>query len=80
MPTQAHTPSDHHAEAVRLLAVAESVGTDTTVQTVAALAAIGHALLASAPRRARRRPAEPGRHGGRSVRDEWLHGGDGGQS
>jgi hypothetical protein len=65
-------PFEHYQQSLRLLAVAESAGTDPTIQTVAALAGIGHALLAAAPRRARKRPADPGRH--TSTRDRWLFG------
>jgi hypothetical protein len=57
-----------------LLAAAES-SVEPSIQTVAALIAIGHALLAAAPRRARRTPHEPGQHE-RSVHDKWLYGGD----
>ena len=69
----------HYIDAERLLAVAESTGTDTSVQTVAALASIAHALLAGAPRRARRQHRDAGQHGqrhGGSPRDRWLLGRD----
>jgi hypothetical protein len=62
-------PFEHYQQSLRLLAVAESAATDPTV---AALAGIGHALLAAVPRRARKRPADPGRH--TSTGDRWLFG------
>src|SRR6266571_1390830 len=66
MPNQARTPADHYGESERLLAGAESTGTD--LQTVAALTAIGHALLATAPRVARRRDRhQPPQAGHRST-------------
>jgi hypothetical protein len=74
-PTQ--SPSDHYRDAVRLLAAAESAGTDPAVQAVAALAAIGHCLLAAAPRRARRAQHEPSRRReGGSPRQRWINGSD----
>jgi len=78
MPSTPRSPSEHHAAAVRLLAVAESSGTDPTVQTIAALAGIGHALLAAAPRRARKRPGPPARHLG--TTDRWMFGDQDGAS
>jgi hypothetical protein len=75
--TQPRSPAEHYQDCVRLLAVAESTGTDDNVQTVAALAAIGHALLAAAPRRARRVPQPPGRHThGISPQARWMYGDD----
>jgi hypothetical protein len=57
-----------------LLAAAESSVADS-IQTSSALIAIGHALLAQAPRRARRQPSEPGRHAGGSTPEQrWLYG------
>jgi hypothetical protein len=53
MATQPRSPSEHYQDAERLLAAAESSITDG-IQTVSALLAVGHALLAQAPRRARR--------------------------
>lgn len=51
------TPALHYAAAERLLDVAESPSTDDQVRQIAATTAVGHALLAAAPRRARKRPA-----------------------
>jgi hypothetical protein len=67
-------PHAHYADATRLLAVAESVGVDAGTQTVAALASIAHALLAAAPRRARRVQHEPPRRGGSTPRQQWVNG------
>ncbi|HEY3717452.1 MAG TPA: hypothetical protein VGL39_23250 [Jatrophihabitantaceae bacterium] len=81
MVMQAQTPQHHYQEAERLARVAESVGTDPSIQQTAALAAVAHAVLALAPRRARRgkrvpeRPG-PGRHAGGSLEQRWLFGGD----
>jgi hypothetical protein len=77
MPTQPHTPSDHYAEAERLLAAAESSRT-AEMQTADALIALGHAVLATAPRRRSRQRAyrvSSPRPGG-SPRERWLHGHD----
>jgi hypothetical protein len=79
MPTQARTPADHYGDSERLLAVAESTGTDPEVQAVAALTAIGHALLAAAPRAARRRDRTERHHqrpAGGSPRQRCLDGQD----
>jgi hypothetical protein len=72
------TPRDHYVDSERLLAVAESTGTDPQVQAVAAMSAIGHALLASAPRAARRRDRTERHHQrpGGSPRQRWLDGQD----
>ena len=70
MSTVPRTPADHDAEAERLL--------DATEETPAAalLLAICHALLATAPRSARKRtePRPARRHGGPNGR--WLFGDD----
>jgi hypothetical protein len=47
------SPAEHLQEAERLLAVAESSVTDS-IQSSAALIAIGHAILTLSPRKARR--------------------------
>lgn len=54
MPSTPRTPADHYAEAVRLLAAAESSRT-AEIQSVDALIALGHAVLATVPRRRVRR-------------------------
>jgi hypothetical protein len=74
MSTEPRSAAEHYLEATRLLAAAESSVTDGIQQT-AALIAIGHALLAAAPRRARKAPHEPARHGG-SPQQRWLYGDD----
>ena len=56
-PTTPRDPAWHYQQAVRLADAAESRITEG-IQTTAALAAIVHALLASAPRKARKRPAK----------------------
>jgi hypothetical protein len=77
MPTQPRTAQQHYADAERLLAAAESTGTDPRIAAVAALTGIGHALLAAAPRRARRTPTPPARHtGSGSPTNRWLYGDD----
>lgn len=70
------SPAQHFIESERLLAVAESTGTDPTIQQTAALAGIGHALLAQSPRRARKVPPPPGRHTGMPTAQRWLYGTD----
>ena len=73
MASSPRSSAEHYAEAERLLAVAESTGTDRRIQQVAALAGVGHALLAAAPRRARRgkrAPDAPGRPP--APRYRWL--------
>ncbi|HEY3714372.1 MAG TPA: hypothetical protein VGL39_07595 [Jatrophihabitantaceae bacterium] len=78
MATQPRSPSEHYAEAERLLAVAESAGTDRRIQQVAALAGVGHALLAAAPRRARRgkRAPDATRTPTNHPRYRWIVGDD----
>ena len=68
------SPAEHYQAAERLLAAGELSVTEP-IQNSAALIAIGHALLAAAPRRARRRPSEPGRHvTGGTARQRWQAG------
>jgi hypothetical protein len=75
MAAEPQRPADHYASAVRLLATAESAGTDMNIAVVAALCALGHALLAGAPRRARRPDHAPNRpSGGPAAR--WIFGHD----
>jgi hypothetical protein len=78
MSTEPRSPAEHYAEAERLLAAAESSVAVAAEQMaeIAALAAIAHALLCSAPRRARRRPEPPAQRGG-SPHSRWLYGEDG---
>jgi len=89
MSTQPGSPSEHHVAAERLIAAAESgvpeliqrseAVCDTAaaqIRQIEALLAIGHALLAQAPRRARKRQDPPARHGG-SAQQRWLYGEDG---
>jgi hypothetical protein len=75
MTSTPRTPADHYRDAERLLAAAESSRT-TEIQASDALIALGHAVLATAPRRARRRPAIPPSTTGGSPRQRWLHGHD----
>ena len=74
MTSTPRTPADHYREAERLLGAAESSRT-SEIQSSDALIAIGHALLAAAPRRARRLATPPGTTGG-SPTERWLHGHD----
>jgi hypothetical protein len=77
MTITTRSPSEHYTEAERLLATAESPTIDPGLRDLAAMLVIGHALLASAPRRARRRPEPPApRHGGNSPTERWLRGDD----
>lgn len=73
MASGPRTQQEHYQESERLLGVAESIGTDPAVQTIAALTALGHALLAAAPKRARKRSAP--QHAP-SARDQWMFGRD----
>jgi hypothetical protein len=78
MPTQPRTPSEHYQQAERLLAAAESSRT-AEIQSVDALIALGHAVLATAPRRrSRQRPKSAALlpTSGGSPRQRWLHGHD----
>ncbi len=82
MHSTPRTPAEHYAAAARLLAAAESSRT-AQIQTTDALIALGHAVLATVPkRRSRQRreiPHAPAQSGG-SPRQRWLHGDDeGGQ-
>jgi hypothetical protein len=76
MATEPRTPADHYQAAERLLDAAESSVTES-IQIADALIGIGYAILAGAPRRARRRPPEPGRYvTGGSPRQRWELGTD----
>jgi hypothetical protein len=85
MSTQARTPSDHYAEALRLLDVADQASHDPTpvlerIRGEALLEAVAHATLALAPRRTRRRTRHPGGvqppHTPQSPSERWMFGGD----
>ncbi len=87
MTIPARTPADHYAEAARLLAAAESSRT-AEIQTTDALIAVGHAILATVPRRRSRQRDDRtadfvlrrNKKSGGSPRQRWLHGEDeGGQ-
>lgn len=67
MNDRTQSPSDHYASAVRLLATAESPGVATDTAILAALCAIASTLLASAPRRVRRRVHESTRRKQREL-------------
>jgi len=69
------TPASHYEQAERLLAAAESSRT-AEMQTSDALIAIGHAVLATAPRRRSRQVRTIVRTSGGSPRERWLHGKD----
>jgi hypothetical protein len=73
MTSAPRTPQHHYAEAERLAEVAVSPGIEPGIQQTAALTAISHALLAAAPRRARRAPA---RHAGGNGLPSHLTWGD----
>lgn len=62
MPTQPRSTSEHYAESLRLLAVAEDAAVDPGIRDLAARMATAHAILTTAPRRARKRASEPSRH------------------
>ena len=62
MPTQPRSPAEHYIESERLLRVAEDAAIDPGIRDLAARMATAHAVLTLSPRRARRRPPEPGRH------------------
>jgi hypothetical protein len=68
MPTQPRRPRHHYAEAERLIRATEETPGN------AVLLAIAHALLAAAPRRARRREPEPAHRNGGSPQERWLRG------
>jgi hypothetical protein len=65
----------HYEAAERLLAAAESSVT-AEMQCVDAALAVGHALLAAAPRRARKAPPRVQPPTGGSPRERWLSGTD----
>jgi hypothetical protein len=72
------SPAEHYEQAERLLAAAESSRT-AEMQTSDALIALGHAVLATVPRRRARQRGlwEPGSYkSGGSARQRWLHGED----
>jgi len=70
------SPAEHYQQAERLLAAAESSRT-AEMQTADALIALGHAVLATAPRRRSRKPAKfAALSSGSSPRQRWLHGED----
>jgi hypothetical protein len=76
MTIPARTPAEHYAEAARLLAAAESSRT-AEIQSVDALIALGHAVLATVPkRRSRQRELRiPGiQNSGGSPRQRWQLG------
>jgi hypothetical protein len=77
MTSTPRTPAQHYAEAERLLGAAESSRT-AEIQSVDALIALGHAVLATVtPRRSRRRERAALRPTtGGSLRQRWLHGDD----
>jgi len=63
VPTQPRSPAEHYQAADRLVAAAPEE------PDAALLAAVAHALLAAAPRRARKRPAPPARH---TASSNWM--------
>jgi hypothetical protein len=73
MASQPRPPSDHYAEAERLLRAAESSATEQNID-VAALTAIGHAILATVPPRRAPRRERPHRTTGGSPQERWLRG------
>jgi hypothetical protein len=76
MNTSPRTPADHYREAERLLAAAES-SRASEIQSTDALIAIGHAVLATVPRRRiSRKSAMALRISGGSPRERWLRGED----
>jgi hypothetical protein len=78
MTSTPRTPADHYREAERLLAAAES-SRASEIQSTDALIAIGHAVLATVPRRRSRQRREFGTrvpNSGGSPRQRWLHGDD----
>jgi hypothetical protein len=76
-PTSPRTPAEHYREAERLLGAAESSRTNE-IQTTDALIALGHAVLATVPkRRSRQRPIPHTRsQSGGSPRQRWERGDD----
>jgi hypothetical protein len=80
MTSTPRTPSEHYREAERLLAAAESSRT-AEIQSSDALIALGHAVLATVPRRRASRKRRDlafirDRESGGSPRERWLHGHD----
>jgi hypothetical protein len=81
MTIPARTPAEHYREAQRLLGAAESSRT-AEIQSTDALIALGHAVLATVPKRRSRRHSISGAPGtvnppaGGSPRERWLHGHD----
>jgi len=76
MTIPARTPANHYQEAERLLCAAESSRTES-IQVADALIAIGHAVLATVPKRqSRRREVSKLDTSGGSPRHRWLHGDD----
>jgi hypothetical protein len=73
------TPASHYEQAERLLAAAESSRT-AEMQTTDALIALGHAVLATVPRRrlarTNRNLSVASQASGGSPRQRWLHGHD----
>lgn len=75
MPTSPRTPAEHYAEAERILAALPRHGLDPAQLVVLEpLAAVAHAVLATAPRRARRAARHDQRTRGGSPAERWLHG------
>jgi hypothetical protein len=76
-PTE-HHPAEHYRSAERTLTALASLRLDELPEAavVEALAAIAHAVLAAAPRRARRRDPSIDRHQRRSAggtpRQQWI--------
>jgi hypothetical protein len=66
MPTQPRSSAEHYQAAERLVAAAESSVTEQ-IQTTTALLALAHAVLAQAPRRARRSPGSSGNNSGSGL-------------
>jgi hypothetical protein len=75
MTSTPRTPAEHYREAERLLGAAESSRT-SEIQSTDALIAIGHAVLATAPKRRSRQVRTMVRTSGGSPRQRWLHGHD----
>jgi hypothetical protein len=69
------TPAEHYRDAARLLAAAESSRTES-IQSVDALIAIGHAIMATVPKRRtrQRNSVTPSHSAGGSPRARWERG------
>jgi hypothetical protein len=80
MNTVPRTPAEHYREAERILNALPRHGLDPAQLVVLEpLAALAHALLAAAPRAARRRERTERHHqrpAGGSPRDRWISGQD----